>query len=104
MTDNAKTSTSGKSKSEVEASISAGPEPRLLLTRSAFGRKWEKHMLTSEERAIVTYIADRLIELYARRDEARAKHDWEEVRCLEGQITEAAVERKELIASTDDES
>jgi hypothetical protein len=54
-------------------------------------------MLTAEERALATDIADRLIELYVERDEARRAKDWDRVRDRQAKIDETAAERQELL-------
>jgi hypothetical protein len=45
-------------------------------------------MLTLEERALATDIADRLIELYIDREEARRAEDWDRMRDLQATIEE----------------
>jgi hypothetical protein len=56
-------------------------------------------MLTVEERALATDMADRLIELYVYRDRARALDDWSRIRELQAEIDEIAAERQELLES-----
>jgi hypothetical protein len=56
-------------------------------------------MLTVEERALATDMADRLIELYVYRDTARSVDDWSRVRELQAEIDEVAAERQELLDS-----
>ena len=50
-------------------------------------------MLTLEERALATDIADRLIELYVDREEARRAEDWDRVRDLQATIEETTGQR-----------
>jgi hypothetical protein len=61
----------------------------------------EANMLTVEERALATDMADRLIELYVYRDRARAVDDLSRVRELQAEIDEVAAERQELLHSGD---
>ena len=58
-------------------------------------------MLTTEERALVTDIGDKLLDLYARRDEAVSEGDLERVHGLQDEITEAAAKRQEIIHSVE---
>jgi molybdenum-dependent DNA-binding transcriptional regulator ModE len=60
-------------------------------------------MLTHEERALLTDIGDRLLELYAERDEARALDDQDCLRELQGKIDEALAERGEIVRTSDAE-
>src|SRR5690348_14430852 len=53
------------------------------------------HMLTSEARALVTEIQDRLIELYVQQDEA-GEQDPDRVRELQVEIDKAAAQREEI--------
>ena len=46
-------------------------------------------MLTSETRALVTEIQDRLIDLYVQQDEARREHDPDRARELQVEIDKA---------------
>jgi hypothetical protein len=55
-------------------------------------------MLTVEERALATDIADRLIELYVDREEARRAEDWDRVRDLQATIEETTGQRSSCIA------
>jgi hypothetical protein len=59
----------------------------------------EANMLTVEERALATDMADRLIELYVYRDRARALDDYCRIRELQAEIDEIAAERQELLES-----
>jgi len=52
-------------------------------------------MLTSEARALVTGIHDRLIDLYVQQDEARG-HDPDRGRELQVEIDEATAQREEI--------
>jgi molybdenum-dependent DNA-binding transcriptional regulator ModE len=54
-------------------------------------------MLTPEERALVTDIGDRLLELYEERDEARTAADNDRVREAQRQIDRARAEREQII-------
>jgi hypothetical protein len=56
-------------------------------------------MLTVEERALITDMGDRLLDLYARRDEAILTGDLDGVNKLQAEIIEASAERQELIHS-----
>jgi molybdenum-dependent DNA-binding transcriptional regulator ModE len=53
-------------------------------------------MFTSEGRAPVTEIQDRLIELYVQQDEARRADDRDRARELQVEIDKAAAQREEI--------
>ena len=53
-------------------------------------------MLTSEARALVTEIQDRLIDLYVQQDEARREHDLDRARELQVEIDKATAQREEI--------
>jgi len=53
-------------------------------------------MQTSEERALVTEIQDRLIDLYVQQDEARGEHDADRARELQVEIDKATAQREEI--------
>ena len=53
-------------------------------------------MLTSETRALVTEIQDRLIDLYVQQDEARGEHDPDRARELQVEIDKATAQREEI--------
>jgi molybdenum-dependent DNA-binding transcriptional regulator ModE len=53
-------------------------------------------MFTSEGRAPVTEIQDRLIELYVQQDEARRGDDRDRARELQVEIDKAAAQREEI--------
>ena len=53
-------------------------------------------MQTSEARAVVTEIQDRLIDLYVRQDEARREHDPDRARELQVEIDKATAQREEI--------
>ena len=53
-------------------------------------------MSTSEERALVTEIQDRLIELYVEQDEARRAEDRDRARELQVEIDKATAQREEI--------
>jgi hypothetical protein len=53
-------------------------------------------MQTSEARALVTEIQDRLIDLYVQQDEARGEHDPDRARELQVEIDKATVQREEI--------
>jgi molybdenum-dependent DNA-binding transcriptional regulator ModE len=55
-------------------------------------------MLTREERALATNIGDRLLELYAERDEAVTAGDLVRVHNLQAEIEEASEQRQEILA------
>ena len=56
-------------------------------------------MLTVEERALVTEVGDRLLDLYARRDEALVDGDLARGHELQAEITAAAAQRLAIIRS-----
>jgi hypothetical protein len=53
-------------------------------------------MLTSEARARVTAIQDRLIDLYVQQDEARGKQGPDRARELQVEIEKATAQREEI--------
>jgi molybdenum-dependent DNA-binding transcriptional regulator ModE len=53
-------------------------------------------MLTSERRALVTEIEDRLIELYVQQDEARRREDRDRAHELQMEIDRAAAQREDI--------
>ena len=53
-------------------------------------------MQTSEARALVTEIQDRLIDLYVQQDEARREHDPNRARELQIEIDKATTQREEI--------
>ena len=53
-------------------------------------------MLTSEARALVTEIQDRLIDLYVQQDGARGEHDPDRARELQVEIDKATAQREEI--------
>jgi hypothetical protein len=53
-------------------------------------------MQTSEARALVTEIQDRLIDLYVQQDEARREHDPDRTRELQVEIDKATAQREEI--------
>ena len=53
-------------------------------------------MLTSEARALVTEIQDRLIDLYVQQDEVRGEHDLDRARELLVEIDKATAQREEI--------
>jgi len=53
-------------------------------------------MLTSERRALVTEIEDRLIELYVQQDEARRTEDRDRAHQLQMEIDRAAAQRAHI--------
>jgi hypothetical protein len=56
-------------------------------------------MLTVEERALVTGMADRLLDLYAKRDDAVQEGNLDRVHRLQAEIDEVAAERQKIIRS-----
>jgi hypothetical protein len=54
-------------------------------------------MLTREERALATNIGDRLLELYAERDEAVIAGDLFRLHDLQAEIEEASEQRQEIL-------
>jgi hypothetical protein len=59
-------------------------------------------MLTQEERALVTDIADKLLDLYAKRDKAVDEGNLDRVHRLQAEIHDVAAERQEIIRSAED--
>jgi molybdenum-dependent DNA-binding transcriptional regulator ModE len=53
-------------------------------------------MFTSEGRALVTEIQDRLIELYVQQDEARRSEDRDRAQELQVEIDKATAQREEI--------
>ena len=53
-------------------------------------------MLTSERRALVTEIEDRLIELYVEQDEARRTEDRDRAHELQMEIDRATAQREDI--------
>jgi hypothetical protein len=53
-------------------------------------------MLTSEARALITEILDRLIDLYVQQDEARGEQDPDRARELQVEIDKATAQREEI--------
>jgi molybdenum-dependent DNA-binding transcriptional regulator ModE len=58
-------------------------------------------MLTPEERALVTDMGDKLLDLYAKREEAISDGDLDRLYVLQAEITETSAEREEIIHSTE---
>jgi len=54
-------------------------------------------MLTEEERAVITDIGNRLLDLYAKRDEAVLEGDLDRLHRLQAEITEVADERYKVV-------
>jgi hypothetical protein len=54
-------------------------------------------MLTPEERALVTDFGDKLLDLYARRDDAILDGDLDRVQGLQTEITETAAQRQKIL-------
>jgi hypothetical protein len=57
----------------------------------------EPAMLTREERALATNIGDRLLELYAERDEAIIAGDLVRVHDLQAEVEEASEQRQKIL-------
>ena len=53
-------------------------------------------MQTSEARALVTEIQDRLIDLYVQQDEARRENDPDRARELQVEVDRATAQREEI--------
>ena len=53
-------------------------------------------MLTSQARALITEIQDRLIDLYVQQDEARGEQNPDRARELQVEIDKATVQREEI--------
>jgi molybdenum-dependent DNA-binding transcriptional regulator ModE len=58
-------------------------------------------MLAPEERALVTNMGDKLLELYAKRDEAIRDGNLEHVHRLQTKISEVAAERQDILQSVE---
>jgi hypothetical protein len=58
-------------------------------------------MLTAEERALVTDIGDKLLDLYAKRDEAVLDGNLDRVHRLQAEITDVATQRQGIIRSVE---
>jgi len=54
-------------------------------------------MLTPEERALVTDIGDKLLDLYARRDDAITDGDLDRAQGLQAEIAETAAHRQKIL-------
>jgi hypothetical protein len=61
----------------------------------------EAAMLATEERALITDMGDKLIDLYAKRDEAVSRGDLDRLYRLQAEITEVSAERQDLIRSVE---
>jgi len=59
-------------------------------------------MPTPEERALLTDIGDKLLQLYAKRDEALHDSNFERLQRLEVEITETVQQRKNLLHSIEE--
>jgi molybdenum-dependent DNA-binding transcriptional regulator ModE len=59
-------------------------------------------MLTPEERALVTDIGDKLLDLYARRDDAILEGDLDHAQGLQAEITETAAQRQQILRSVEE--
>ena len=59
-------------------------------------------MLTTEKRALVTDMGDKLLDLYAKRDEAFQEGNLAGVHGLQAEIREVAAERQEILHSVED--
>jgi hypothetical protein len=59
-------------------------------------------MLTPEERALVTDIGDKLLDLYARRDDAITDGDLDRAQGLQVEIAETAAQRQKIICDVEE--
>jgi hypothetical protein len=59
-------------------------------------------MMTPEERALVTDIADKLIDLYVQRDHAVAEGNLESAARLQAEIQHVSAERSQILHSVED--
>jgi molybdenum-dependent DNA-binding transcriptional regulator ModE len=59
-------------------------------------------MLTPEERALITDIGDKLLDRYARRDDAIEDGDLDRAQELQAEITETAGQRQQILHSVED--
>jgi hypothetical protein len=75
------------------------PAPCYGLTRK-LPNLWEARMLSPEERALALHLADKLLELYDRRDEAIDDGNVERVFQVQEEIGRTAAERQELLGSS----
>jgi hypothetical protein len=58
-------------------------------------------MLTGEERGLITDMGDKLLDLYAKRDEAVLEGDLDRVHRLQAEIIEVADERQKIVHSVE---
>ncbi len=59
-------------------------------------------MLTPEERALVTDIGDKLLDLYAMRDDALLEGDVGRAQGLQAEIMETAAERQQILRGVEE--
>jgi hypothetical protein len=59
-------------------------------------------MMTPEERALVTDIADKLLNLYVKRDDAVAEGNLECVNRLQAEIQRVSAERSQILRSVEE--
>ena len=59
-------------------------------------------MLAPEERALVTDIGDKLLALYAKREEAIQDGNLDRAQGLQAEISEVATERQKILHSVED--
>ena len=62
----------------------------------------EAKMLTPEERALITDIGDRLLDLYVRRDDAIIYGDLARAQGLQAEIEETAAQRQRILRDVKD--
>ena len=53
-------------------------------------------MLTSEERALLVDVQDRLLELYVFRERATKNHDWQRVDAIDAEIVKTERKREQI--------
>jgi hypothetical protein len=58
-------------------------------------------MLTPEERALITDIGDKLLDLYARRDDAITDGDLDRAQGLQTEIAETAAQRQKILSDVE---
>jgi hypothetical protein len=58
-------------------------------------------MLTGEERGLITDMGEKLLDLYAKRDEAVLEGDLDRVHRLQAEIIEVADERQKIVHSVE---
>jgi molybdenum-dependent DNA-binding transcriptional regulator ModE len=73
-----------------------------VVQKLAWPLNQEAKMLTREEHALVTEIGDKLLDLYAQRDEAIQEGNLDRAHRLQAEISEVVAERQEILRSIED--